>query len=155
MYRVTISGSFRRHLVEIQRVKSELEKAEFLVLSPGGTVSLGIEQGFTFLATDLSRNVRAVEDGHLEAIRRSDMLWIVCPDGILGTSTMFEIGFAIACDVPIVTQNKVHDQYDGLSDDLLRHIERIASIGEAIEIIERRRDGLRRLIPFLSGLRQR
>jgi len=155
MYRVTISGSFRRHLVEIQQVMSELERAEFVVLSPGGTVSLGIEQGFTFLATDRSRDARTVEDGHLKAIHRSDVLWIVCPDGILGASTMFEIGFAVACDVPIVTLDEIHDQCYGPSDNPRRHIECVTSIEKAVETIERRRDEFRSLIPFIPGLRQR
>jgi len=47
--------------------------------------------------------MRQIEDSHLRSILKSDFVWITAPDGKLGPSTAFEIGYAIAHGVPVYT----------------------------------------------------
>jgi hypothetical protein len=53
------------------------------------------------VASDRLRIVRLVQQRHLQAISMSDFLWLVAPDGYVGTSAAMEIGFAVASHVPI------------------------------------------------------
>jgi hypothetical protein len=56
---------------------------------------------FLFVASDRLRSVRLVQQRHLFAIGESDFLWLVAPDGYVGTSAAMEIGYAIACRIPV------------------------------------------------------
>lgn len=126
---VTISGSFHRHLCEIMDAVAEFRDHRATVLSPDDPRVVESIGGFHFVASDPYRSIRLVEDVHLDAIRRSDLLWIVSPDGYIGQSVSLEMGFAIASGVPIYGSN--------LPPDLtLRQYVRVApSIREALRAV--------------------
>lgn len=135
-YKATVSGSFRRHLSEVQAAMDELDQHRVRVLSPGSTVSIGEEYGFTFLATDPSRDMWETEQSHLEAIAKSDFLWVACPDGEVGDSTALEIGYAVAKRKPIFCLHQPVDQYDGILD-IRELVTVVKSVAEALLLVER------------------
>jgi hypothetical protein len=99
--KVTISGSFSRHLADIQLAVSEFEAAGARVLSPSQPTIVDSVDGFVFVASDRHRSPRLVQDRHLASIAQSDLLWLVCPDGYVGQSASLEIGYAVASGIPV------------------------------------------------------
>jgi hypothetical protein len=119
---VTISGSFHRHLAQIEADVLECRELGVQVLSPADPRVVGAVGAFLFVASDPVRSVRLVQDKHLEAIRASDFLWLVTPDGYVGQSASLELGFAIAAGVPILSTSVPDDltlrQYVGIVPNL-------------------------------------
>jgi hypothetical protein len=98
---VTVSGSFRRHLTAIQDAVAEFSDAGAFVLSPADPRIVDSFGEFVFVSSDLRRSIKGVQNRHLEAIRRSDFLWLACPDGYVGASASLELGYAAAVGVPV------------------------------------------------------
>lgn len=98
---VTVSGSFHRHLVAIQQAVESFASIGVRVLSPADPRVVDCFGPFIFVASDLRRSIRGVQNRHLDAIRSSCLLWLECPDGYVGSSAALEVGFAIAIGVPV------------------------------------------------------
>jgi nucleoside 2-deoxyribosyltransferase len=116
--RVTVSGSFRRHLPQVQEAVGELAQAGVEVLSPASPVVVDRIENFVFVASDVHRSPRLVQDRHLAAIQASDFLWLVCPDGYVGQSASLEVGYAVARGIPVWAKDAPNDltlrQYVGV-----------------------------------------
>lgn len=106
---VTVSGSFRRHLPAIQDAVQTLRDLGIVVLSPADPRVAGSFGDFLFVRSDIRRSIKGVQNRHLEAISRSDFLWLVCPDGYVGQSAAMEIGFAVAAGVPVYSDSVPSD----------------------------------------------
>lgn len=115
---VTVSGSFRRHLPQVQDAVKELTQAGVEVLSPASPVVVDRIENFVFVASDSHRSPRLVQDRHLAAIQASDFLWLVCPDGYVGQSAALEVGYAVAQGIPVWAKDAPEDltlkQYVGV-----------------------------------------
>jgi NTP pyrophosphatase (non-canonical NTP hydrolase) len=96
----TISGSFRRFLPQISAKMKECADQGVAVLSPRSCQSMGEQAGFVFLKGDRGQP-KEIESSHLQAIRKSDFLYVVNPEGYIGPSAMLEIGYALALSVPV------------------------------------------------------
>ena len=53
--------------------------------------------------------VKSIEDHHLLAIKQADFLWLYAPEGYVGISSAFEVGFASAVGLPVFSSHKVSD----------------------------------------------
>jgi hypothetical protein len=106
---VTVSGSFRRHLSAIQDAVQTLRDLGIAVLSPADPRIAGNFGDFLFVRSDIRRSIKGVQNRHLEAISRSDFLWLVCPDGYVGQSAAMEIGYAVAAGVPVYSDGVPSD----------------------------------------------
>lgn len=106
---VTVSGSFRRHLPAIQDAVHTLREWGVVVLSPADPRIAGSFGEFLFVRSDIRRSIKGVQNRHLESINRSDLLWLVCPDGYVGQSAAMEIGFAVAAGVPVYSDGVPSD----------------------------------------------
>jgi hypothetical protein len=98
---VTVSGSFRRHLVAIHEAVESARAFGATVLSPADPRVVDSFGEFVFVSSDLRRSIKGVQNRHLEAIAQSDFLWLVCPDGYVGQSASMEVGYATAAGIPI------------------------------------------------------
>jgi hypothetical protein len=107
--RVTVSGSFRRSLGEIEDAVTLLGEAGADVLSPENPRAVGELDGFVFVASDLSRVISLLQQRHFAAIRSSDFLWVVAPEGRIGLSVGMEIGHALAWKVPVYCSHLPED----------------------------------------------
>lgn len=104
----TISGSFNKHFDQIQEKILEFQEEEIKVLSPKLSRSISFEGGFGKLETDKG-TPKEIEFEHLEAITRSDFLYVVNPGGYIGKSVALEIGYALSKNVPIYSLEKPKD----------------------------------------------
>ncbi len=128
MLTATVSGSFRRHLDDIGRAVSELRDVGVRVLSPADPRVVDRSGEFLFVASDRIRSVRLVEDRHLQSIRASSFLWLVCPDGYVGQSASMEMGYAVANSIPIFSTSKPFDL------TLRQYVRQVPDLEFAIEV---------------------
>jgi hypothetical protein len=101
MLNATVSGGFHRHMPAIYEAVCFFRELGANVLSPADPRIVDNLGEFLFVASDKLRSIKLVEDRHLEAIRGSDLLWVVCPDGYTGPSTSGEILAATVLKVPV------------------------------------------------------
>jgi hypothetical protein len=94
---------------EVQEAVYTLTDMGIVVLSPADPRVVAQLGAFLFVASDRLRSVRLVQQRHLQAIAASDFLWLVAPDGYVGTSAAMEIGFATAARVPVFTTSSPTD----------------------------------------------
>jgi hypothetical protein len=128
MLTATVSGSFHRHMAAITSAVHELAALSVRVLSPADPRVVAAQGEFLYVASDRVRSVRLVQDRHLDCIRAADFLWLVCPDGYVGSSASLEIGAAITAGVPIFATRAPAD----------------LTLREYVTIVSRLQDALRR-----------
>ncbi len=126
MIRATVSGSFHRHMAPIADAVSWLTAMGVDVLSPSDPRVVDADGEFLFVASDKLRSRRLVEDRHLEAIRASDFLWVVCPDGYTGASTSGEILAATVLGKPVFSTHAALDVTIG------DYVTRVPTMAEAV-----------------------
>lgn len=124
--RATVSGSFTRHLLEIQSAVVELKGRGVRVLSPESPTIVEAINGFLFVESDRHRSVRLVQDRHLASIASSDFLWLETPDGYVGPSAALEVGFAIASRIPVYSTKLPNDL------TMRQYVCRVSCLAEAI-----------------------
>jgi hypothetical protein len=107
--RVTVSGSFKRHLREIQESVAFFQARDVAVLSPADPTIVDQFGDFVFVSSDIRRSIKGIQSRHLAAIQSSDFLWVCCPDGYIGQSASMEIGFAVASGVPVLCDSAPSD----------------------------------------------
>lgn len=110
--KVSIVGSFRKSPEEL-KLLFEFVQATYTLLSP---TSIGWnDSNAEFVRTDVDANLDTakVEDRHLEALRDSDFIILHAPDGYVGTSATYELGFAKALGIPIFSTHLLSDQILG------------------------------------------
>lgn len=107
--KVTISGSFRKFYNEICRTYDIFEQNGITVLSPKKSRIINPDDEFIFLETDSGKFVRETEDKHLESIGKSNFVYIVNPNGYIGDSVKFEMGYAHAHRKPIYSSDAIDD----------------------------------------------
>ncbi len=136
LHRVTISGSFQKHIDHIASAMEEFKDNGIEVLSPKSTVIVSSLDGFVSLRGDpiekiyheknLPEAMRLIENSHLQAILHSDALWLTLPRGYCGTATAFEVGYALANRVPIFYQ-------DSVTEPIIRsYAHKVSSISELV-----------------------
>lgn len=124
--RVTISGSFSRHMKEIGQSMETFQNLDYTVMSPITTNIIKELEDFLYVRGDTLDNIRLTEDKHLNAIFKSDFLWVCCPDGRMGISASLEIGYAIAMNKKIYTKDNI------LDPTLVEYMSKVNNIDEAI-----------------------
>lgn len=133
MLRATVSGSFHRHMAGINEAVGELRARGIEVLSPADPRVVDHVGEFLFVASDKLRSVQLVQDRHFAAIRASDFVWVVCPDGYTGASTCMEIAWAAAAGVPVFSSAPVRDA------TVAEYVDPAASVADVIERFPRPR----------------
>lgn len=130
MLKATVSGSFHRHMSAIAAAVEELVEHSIRVLSPADPRVVAQHGDFLFVASDRIRSVRLVQDRHLESIRSSNFLWLVCPDGYVGQSASMELGFAAAVGVPIFGTSAPDDL------TLRQYVNVVPALSTAVDIVK-------------------
>jgi len=99
---VTISGSFRKHLEYILKIKERLEARGTKVLSPRFTEPKNPGERFVVFTGEEGLGPLELERHHLNSISGSDALIVCDPEGYVGASALLEIGFANAIGKRII-----------------------------------------------------
>jgi hypothetical protein len=103
---VTISGSFRKHLEYILKIKEKLEARGTKVLSPRFTEPKNPGESFVVFTGEEGLSPLELERHHLKSISESDALIVCDPEGYVGASALLEIGFANAIGRRIIFAEK-------------------------------------------------
>ena len=112
---------------DIMRAVMELVELRVRVISPADPRVVDQVGDFIFVASDRVRSVRLVEDRHLQSIRASTFLWLVCPDGYVGQSASLEIGYALANNIPVFSASRPSDL------TLRQYVQQVPNLQSAIE----------------------
>lgn len=95
-----VSGSFNRFLPQIREAMRSMIALGITVLSPRTDRDIGICDRFVILEGDKG-SPGQIEKRHLQAISKSDFLYVVNPEGYIGESVALEIGYALSKGIPI------------------------------------------------------
>jgi hypothetical protein len=125
--RAVLCGSYRKDQAGLLRAYRELVDTHCQVLSPH-TLDFDDAEFVRDGATE-DMPARILEDYHLMSIRQADFVWLHAPDGYIGLSAAFEIGYALAHHVPVFTRALLQDE------NLRNYVEIIPSVFEAKERI--------------------
>jgi NTP pyrophosphatase (non-canonical NTP hydrolase) len=112
--RATISGSFRRDLEQIGEAMKLFQSEGVEIISPRTHEAVGNIDDFVLVEGDMGTPAE-LERAHLDAIARSNLLYVVNPGGYLGLSVSMEIGFALAYRVSVFAQERFTSRpFDGI-----------------------------------------
>ncbi|MDP3735212.1 MAG: hypothetical protein Q8R39_02160 [bacterium] len=106
---VVVSGSFRKHLAEIQEAIRQFRALGVTVLSPQLSPAVNPGDDFVLLESDDTDDPSVLEQRHLDAIAEAHLLYICNPGGYIGPTVAMEIGWARAHEVPIVASHTLAD----------------------------------------------
>lgn len=106
---VVLSGSYRKDFEGLKRVYEELRDLNCEILSPSNVIAVNEVDGFVYMQGEEAEAPDTVEARHLDAIQRSQFMWLHAPSGYVGNSAALEIGFANAAGVPIFSKELVND----------------------------------------------
>lgn len=98
----TLSGSFRKHLDYINKIKVNLENQKVQILSPRFAIPKNPGEEFVVFEGEEGQTALKLEKHHLESIQKSDCLIVCNKEGYVGASALIEIGFAISLDKNII-----------------------------------------------------
>jgi exopolyphosphatase/pppGpp-phosphohydrolase len=103
---VTLSGSFRKHLNYILKLKKKLENKGIKVLSPRFVKPKNPKEEFVIFSGEEGLSPLELERYHLNSIENSDALIVCDPEGYVGASALLEIGYAHALGKRIIFTEK-------------------------------------------------
>lgn len=107
--KVVICGSFRRDTVGLTRLFRELETNGCRELSPLTLDFTDTESEFVTAKHDEGFSITELERFHLRAIREADFVMVYAPEGYIGTSASFELGYATALSIPVFSKTLPSD----------------------------------------------
>lgn len=98
--RITLSGSYSKHLERILRAREEFVSLGAEVLRPA-TDEVVSRDGQVLLAGD-PQDASLLRDEQFLAIDASEMLYLVNPGGYVGAAATLEAGYAHALGLPVI-----------------------------------------------------
>lgn len=101
LLKAVVCGTFRRDADTLWADYAELSSLGCEILSPRDLEFVDERDGFVFAAHEQGRLPEAIEDDHLDALQRADLVWLHAPEGYVGLSASMELGFAHALGIPV------------------------------------------------------
>ena len=112
---VVICGSFNKHLKQIEVLINNINSKGITVLSPKNTEVVGSENDFVLFKDDIvvNHNTWAVEELHLKAIDKCDLVIACNYENYLGVSTTFELihAYQAGKKIVFVEDNEIADLF--------------------------------------------
>jgi nucleoside 2-deoxyribosyltransferase len=106
--KVVISGTFRKSLSSLEEQYRELIDTNCQVLSPR-SINFDAEN-FVRSKSETLLHIKTIQDNHLASVQEADFVWLHCPDGYIGHSGAFEIGYAHAHGIPVFSKELPRDE---------------------------------------------
>ena len=105
-----IIGSFREDMEKIKAVAKIFENKDIEVLSPTNFDIVDPSQDFVILKSNKpEQSAKEIEDEVLKKILIADFIYLVNPNGRVGLSAAFEIGYAKAVNSTIHSMEPADD----------------------------------------------
>lgn len=108
--RVVICGSYRKDAEGLLRLFQELEATGCRILSPLSLDFANPGEAFVTTTNDQYFSISELERFHLRALREADVIWLHNPDGYVGLSAAYELGYAAALQKKIFAFEPPQDQ---------------------------------------------
>lgn len=125
--RVVLCGSFHRDPDRLRLLFRELETTGCRVLSPLSLDFSSLGEAYVKTGFELDVTAKELESLHLRAIHEADFIFLHAPDGYVGVSAAFEIGYAEALHKPVFCK-------ENLADEMLdARVIKTRSVFEALE----------------------
>lgn len=105
---VTLIGSYKKDPEKLAIIYNQLIK-KHKVLSPASIEFVENKSGFVKTTDELAYTVKELEEQHLRSINDSDFVVLHAPDGYVGISGAFELGYAYSLGIPIISDEKPKD----------------------------------------------
>jgi nucleoside 2-deoxyribosyltransferase len=128
--RVVLCGSFHRQPEVLRRLFHELETTGCRVLSPLTLDFTNPTAVFVTTANDAELSPADIERFHLRAIRDADFVLLHAPDGYVGLSAAYELGFASALGKPAFTFHTPTD------DTLAARVQTASSVFQILDRLQ-------------------
>lgn len=113
---VVICGSFRKHMDDVKKVASYCKHKNIEVLSPKNLNVVDIfDDNFVLFHGERIKNEREtywIENKHTNSIENADAVLICNSNGYFGDTTIYEIGYAMACNKMIVLMDFGKTDFD-------------------------------------------
>lgn len=107
--KVPLVGSFRKSHDELVNLYT-YAKDTYTLLSPDTVDWDNPDDEFVRAEYDHDLSIAEIEARHLEALRDSDFIILHNPEGYVGTSATYELGFAKALGIPVVSTYPIADE---------------------------------------------
>ncbi len=104
--RCVLSGSYHKDTPGLLEAYDELVTTGCQVISPHRLDFTSDKDLFVKDRAEADLSAEMIEKHHLLAISQADFVWLHAPEGYIGTSACFEIGYAAAKNVPVYSTNE-------------------------------------------------
>lgn len=105
-----ISGSFRKNIKEIEAVAEIFKERNIEVLSPTNFDIVDPNEDFVILRSNRpEQSIKDIESEFLERMLMADFVYLVNPNGRVGLSAAFEIGYAHSANKTVYSMEPVDD----------------------------------------------
>ncbi len=125
--KVVICGSYHRDPEGLRRIFRELEATGCRILSPISIDFTDTETEVVRAGSERDFSIYELEKYHLRAIIETDFVWLHVPNGHIGLSGAYEIGYAKALSKPIFCRELPRDEM------LASQVLQVSSAYEALE----------------------
>jgi len=122
-----ICGSYHRKPEMLRRIFRELEMTGCRILSPISLNFLNLASPVVTTVDEFDLNIYELEKFHLRTMREADFIWLHAPEGHVGISSAYELGYANALKKPVFC-------LDQPSDEMLQT--RVVYVGSVFEALE-------------------
>lgn len=127
--RITLCGSYSKHLDRILRAREEFVALGAEVLRPA-TDEVVSRDGMVLLVGD-PQDPYLLRQEQFAAIEASQLVYLVNPGGYVGAAATLETGYAVACGIPVVSSE------DPFENEVELLVEGVGDPAEALEIFEK------------------
>jgi nucleoside 2-deoxyribosyltransferase len=127
---VVVCGTFHRDWAGLCRLFRELEATGCRVLSP---ISIDfVNQSIPVVRTEHEQDftIHELEKFHLRAMRTADFILFHAPEGHIGLSGAYEIGYANALGKPVFSKHLPSDEM------LATQVRAVGSVFEILELLQ-------------------
>lgn len=127
--RCVLSGTYRKNPEGLADTYDELVTCGCQVLSPHRLEFNQTDILFVKDHAESHLSEETIEKHHLLGISQSDFVWLYAPDGYVGLSAAFEIGYAAACQIPVFSTSEITDL------NLNNFVQKVGSVYQAMKIV--------------------
>jgi len=128
VFKIVLAGSFRKHYAQIIAVVRDFEALKHIVLSPKISAIMNEGADFVVLESDDGLPHHEIEKLHLDAIYQADALYVVNPDGYIGSSAALEIGWASSFCKPIFFSNRCKENIFNSFGEVISTVDAVADV---------------------------
>ena len=126
-----IIGSFRKHYDQMLDIIDHFNKAEIEVLSPNKAKIINPEDEFVILDSDPEHlSDKEIQDVVLSKIHKVDFVYLYNPEGYIGLSASFEIGYCHAHGIKIYA-------YEHSNELCFKYVHEVKKPHEIVERIKK------------------